>query len=893
MATESLGALDLVDAAPTDPDRSAAEALARYGGKARNLGLLIRRGFDVPEGFCVDTAAFQTVVDGISLTGEPAQIRTRISTAPIPDSLRIDIEGCYRQLGNDAPVAVRSSATAEDLDEASFAGQQDTLLHVVGVDAVLDAVRRCWASAWTDRAVGYRQDREIDDAAVSVAVVVQRMVDAEVAGVMFTADPLTGSRGRTVIEANPGLGESVVSGSVDPDHWAVEAKTGSILEERVGAKQSRVTGLAGGGTRVERLTDQGPCLTHEEIAELARLGAGVERAFGGPQDIEWALDGERRIWFTQTRSITTLFPLLDGPDAEFGVYVCLSLAQGLVRPITPMGRCQMTLMGSCVAALAGRPFARVDRVAGGPKGLRFAAGRPFVDITRTLQNPVSRKLALAASSIMEARLVPVIERLVDDPSSPLHHRARRGRVRSLLRVVTTMAPILIKTRVPLQVITAAASPRLAYRRLDRVKRNLWGMRLAVDTPPQRRLDLVEEFLSTRAVLLMPGNIGYAAAGFGFLALARSLLGDVGRGQLQPILRALPHNVTTEMDLDLWALSREVAQDPASVAVFGEVRDPAVLSERWRGGSLPPIAQRGLTRFLDRHGYRGVAEIDLGMPRWSEDPSHVLGLINGYLQLDDEHDAAQHFRSGADEAEDRLEHLCRQLARRSTRSAIGARVARFALRRARALIGLRESPKSLLVLCFARMRRELLAVADELVGAGVLSVATDISMITIDDARRGLRGEDLRRLVQANRAEYDRELQRRHIPRLLLTDGTEPEALGSGAGAEADLRGSPASGGVVTARARVLLDPDGARLGQGEILVAPSTDPGWTPLFLIAGGLIMEMGGSNSHGAVVAREYGIPAVVGVRDATTRIRTGDVITLDGASGTVVQGGPSSHN
>ena len=874
MALESLDALELADTT---------DALARYGGKARNLGLLIQHGFDVPDGFCLDTRSFRTALDGLPLTGSPEQVRSRISSAPMPESLRADVEQRYRALGDDVPVAVRSSATAEDLDDASFAGQQDTYLHVVGFASVLDAVRRCWASGWTDRAVGYRRDRDIADAGVSVAVVVQRMVDAEVAGVMFTADPLTGTRTHCVVEANPGLGESVVSGSVDPDHWVVETSTGKVLTERVGTKQSRVIGLAGGGTRVEELTHVAPCLHPDQLAELARLGAEIEAAFGTPQDIEWAIAAGGRIWLTQSRAITTLFPLLDGPGAEYNVYFCLSLAQGLVRPITPMGRCQMRLIGSCVAGLAGHPVADVGR---GPAGLTFAAGRPFVNLTRILANPASRKLAIGACSFMEARLVPVIERLVEDPTSPLHARTKTGTFGSVVSVIKTMAPILIKVRLPLQVITAAISPRRAYRRLDRAEQKLRGMRLAADTPSARRLDLVEEFLATKAMLLMPSNIGYAVAGFAFLGLARSLLGEAGRGRLQPILRSLPHNVTTEMDLDLWALSREIVKDPASLAMFAEAADAVELADRWSEGNLPSIAQRGVGWFLDQHGYRGVAEIDLGMPRWSEEPRHVISLINNYLQLDDTHDAAQHFRSGAAQAERQIEYLCAQLAEQPSLGALKAGLARFCLRRCRALVGLRERPKSLLVLAFTRMRRELLVVADELVARGVLSEPADMFMITIDDARRGLRGDDLRPLVEANRAEYDHEMQRRHVPRLLLADGTEPEALGSGAVTEADLFGSPASSGVVTARARVILDPVGARLEQGEILVAPSTDPGWTPLFLIAGGLVMEMGGSNSHGAVVAREYGIPAVVGVRDATTRIRTGDVITLDGASGTVDQ-------
>jgi pyruvate,water dikinase len=280
----------------------------------------------------------------------------------------------------------------------------------------------------------------------------------------------------------------------------------------------------------------------------------------------------------------------------------------------------------------------------------------------------------------------------------------------------------------------------------------------------------------------------------------------------------------------------------------------------------------------------VAEIDLGLSRWSENPTYILGVLANYLHLDNPELAPEiQFRRAAREGEEMVIELSRRASRKGR---LRGTLVGFLLRRARGLSGFREMPKFCMVLLFARVRALLWPVGEELMKSGRLESAGDIFFITLPEARLALAGEDLRSVVRERRASYTREARRRHVPRVLLSDGTEPTAGMPDASKMACgiLQGTPASGGVATARARVILDPTGARLKPGEILVAPSTDPGWTPLFLTAGGLVMEMGGAMSHGAVVAREYGIPAVVGVPDATEGIVTGQQITVDGATGTI---------
>jgi rifampicin phosphotransferase len=891
----------------------------RVGGKAANLGELIGAGLPVPSGFCVTTAAYRLVTAGTdlgqvcaalaatspsdtsALTSHARRAREILAAAPMPSEVADAVTAAYDVLcrgaglavrlsdapgsGEAVPVAVRSSATAEDLPTASFAGQQDTFLNVIGTPAVLDAVHRCWVSLWTDRAVSYRAVNGIDHATVELAVVIQRMVDAAVAGVLFTADPVTGRRHHAVIDSSPGLGEAVVSGAVNPDRFVVDSQTGRIIERRLGDKRLIVRAVPGGGTEHVSV---GPAegmasLEDTQLLRLVSLGQQVERHYGSPQDIEWALDEENTAWLTQARPITTLFPLPPAAGTDDGsqlrVYFCFSLAQGLQRPITPMGLSAFRVLASGVSQVAG---VRVPDPVAGPTTVTEAAGRLFLDVTALIRHPVGRVAFPRVLDVMEARSAVVIRQLLE--GDPRLSRLPGGRALFARR----LARVAIRYRVPLVVIQAVARPDAVHRRCAVLEADLERAARLLDDGATggERLDAVTRLLKDDVVPALPRIAPAAAAGFALLGLAGRLLGDKAHpGDLQAVLRGIPHNITTEMDLSLWGLASRIRADTSASATVRD-SDVADLTARYRAGTLPAAAQHGLEAFLGRYGHRAVAEIDIGIPRWREDPSHLLGVLANYLRLPkDAADPNNEFQRGAREAEtmiDKLQHRAAGRARmggRARAAAVG-----FCLVRARQLAGLREMPKYLMVLAVAGARAQLTVIGKELASAGRVAEAEDVFFLDFTEVRAALDGVDQRALVRRRRQMYDREMGRRHLPRLLLSDGTEPEAATAPA-ADGALHGTPASAGTVTAPARVVFDPAGAHLAPGEILVVPSTDPGWTPLFLTAGGLVMEMGGANSHGAVVAREYGIPAVVGVPDATSRITTGQRVTLDGTSGFVV--------
>jgi rifampicin phosphotransferase len=882
-----------------DLDRA---SLPLAGGKAANLGELTRAGLPVPPGFCVTTTAYELVAEGAGLDRTlddlartpaedterlaelAAEARNALLAAPVPDHVAEAIREAYRALGDAAPVAVRSSATAEDLPTASFAGQQDTYLNVVGEESLVEAVRRCWASLWTDRAVSYRATNGIDPRGVRLAVAVQRMVESEVAGVMFTANPLTGRRRQAVIDASPGLGEVVVSGAVNPDHFVVDTRSGQILERRSGDKRVAIRAQRGGGTRrVELEGGDDLSLTDAQVRALAKLGARVEAHYGEPQDTEWAVDGEGKTWLLQARPITTLFPLPTGApatDDDLRAYFSFNVAQGVYRPLTPMGVQAFRLAASSMASLAGRP---PRNPYSGPASFTDADGRIFLDITPALRSTLRRKLLDRLARIGEARSAPILRSLAADPRFAPVKKSRWP-------VLRTVLLLLIRGRIPPRVAQALLRPEAARARVARLPAEL---RTLGDVPPDadaaRRLLAVERLLSGFAPRVVPTILPVFATGLLSHALAGKLLGNLAADhERQVVLRGLPHNPTTQMDLALWALAQEVRADPAAARTVREV-PPEQLARDYRSGDLPPTLQTSLAEFLSTYGHRGVAEIDLGLPRWSEDPTYIIGVLANYLLLDNPELAPDvQFGRGTQEAEKMVADLTRR-ARRKDRLR-GALVG-FLLDRARALAGVREVPKFYAVLVLTRARELLLSAAEELASAGRLESAEDIFFLTLPETWAALASEDFRSMVRERRAVYDREVKRRHVPRILLSDGTEPVAETLDAAADGALRGTAASPGTVTAKAHVILDPSNARLEPGEILVAPSTDPGWTPLFLTAGGLVMEMGGPMSHGAIVAREYGIPAVVGVPDATERIATGERITVDGSAGAIVVGSPEA--
>ena len=620
------------------------------GGKATNLGELIQAGFPVPAGFCVTTAAYALFSERAGL--EPileelaAQVRTHpthqrelaaaaraaLLQAPLPSEVVQAVTSAYLTLfqGVPVPVAVRSSATAEDLPSASFAGQQETFLNIIGIEAVLDAVQRCFASLWTDRATSYRHNLGIDPRTVRLAVVVQRMVEAQVAGVLFTANPLTGKRRESVIEANPGLGEAVVSGATNPDHFIVRTPSGEIIERRLGDKHVIIQAAPGGGTREVEVDARTPgaCLSDAQVRALAELGARVEAQYGVPQDIEWAIDPSGQIFLLQARPITTLFPLPAGApstDEVLRVYLSFNIQQGTYRPFTPMGISATRLLASSIVTLFGFPPRSPLQ---GPRFVTEAASRIFFDVTAALRSSFGRRFLTLAMQQAEVHAAAIFQQLGTDPRLSLLPTAG-------LPLFRTIVLLLVRTRLPWTLLLTLLSPRTADARLLRLVSTLHAAgKVEADASASAYLAAVQRlFVDATPRLLRAASPAMLGAMQTF-ALAGRLLGDLAtESELQVVLRGAPSNPTTEMALSLWALAQEVSADQENSRVVQNT-PAAQLAEDYRNGSLPPRFQHGLATFLATYGHRSVAELDLGVPRWSEDPTYVLGILASFQEIRD-------------------------------------------------------------------------------------------------------------------------------------------------------------------------------------------------------------------------------------------------------------------
>ena len=875
--------------------------LETAGGKGLNLARLARAGFNVPFGFIISTEAYRAFIDSnrwLALTGSTvenipaddagllektsAQIRAAFSVGVMPPELDAAIREAVVDL-RDSSVAVRSSATAEDLPDLSFAGQQDTYLNVMGEDEILKAVINCWSSLWTARAIGYRLRNHIPQDEVALAVVVQKMVPSDVSGVLFTANPLTGMRSETVIDATMGLGEALVSGQVEPDHYVVDSHTAVIREKKLGAKEISTRGRAGGG--VETIREQAStqqALADPEILQLAELGKSIQQEYGSPQDIEWAF-ADGNLYVLQSRAITSLFPVPEQSYEPLLVWFSFGAVQGLVGPITPIG--QDTIRHVFTGG------ARLFDVNLTPAEVRIfatAGERIWINITGVIRHPLGKRIVPELLGFIEPSTAQIVLPLMNDPR--MGAGTGKFKFSTVRRLAKFFLPILA------QGIHNARHPERARLEFDQAIDEY--LRTAQIAPAQNKFDrlsniltFMRDRLSTVFHFLLPRFISTFGPSMASLALLNRMAGKQDQGDhgfSMPVLevtRGLPENVTTEMDLALWDTARTIKSDPEARDVF-TASDAPSLAQRYLEGTLPATVQTAVMSFMDRYGMRGVGEIDFGQPRWREDPTPVMQTLQSYLQINEDSAPDVLFSRGQQAASAAIEKLAQE-ARSRPLGRIREKIVRGAARRVRVLMGVRESPKFFAIRVMGIARKALLEAGDEFAKAGMIERADDLSFLNFSELEALSQNEarDWKALVASRRAIYEREARRRQVPRMLASDG---RAFYEGVGASTDtgnvITGSPVSPGVVEGLVRVVLSPHESQLAPGEILVCPGTDPAWTPLFLTAGGLVTEVGGMMTHGSVVAREYGIPAVVGVHQATTRLKDGQKIRVDGTAGRI---------
>ena len=894
------------------PISSTKAVLENAGGKGASLSQLSGLGLPVPPGFIITTDAYHTFVEANNLsrviadcitgvTGEDmvqmehtsAQIRSAFSSGKLSEEFTHALSEEYIALssqtndsqGTAVSVAVRSSATTEDLPELSFAGLQDTFLNIIGEEQLLRTIVDCWSSLWTARAISYRMHNAIPHEQAALAVIVQRMVMSEISGVLFTVNPLTGLLNEMVIDATFGLGEPLVSGQVEPDHYVVDAISGKIRTVQLGTKATLARSKADGGVEYfHGEAAQNQTLQEKQINQLVIAGQKIQSEYGAPQDIEWAFIGSD-LYILQSRPITSLFPIPRISLDPLIVWASFGAVQGLVGPMTPLGRegIQRVILG--MGKRLGIKINYKDQ-----EVFEMAGERIWTKVSDVIRNPIGNRIIGGFLGFIEPSIGQILGQLATDP----HLGAGQGRLKfsTVRRLMSFFLPVMVNS------LHTMLQPDQARERFDALlEAYLQTVKIDHGKDRYEHLANLAAFMGNQGGLadalptLLPHFIPIFAPAIASLNLIEHLFPknddngfDFSELTLE-VTRGLPHNVTIEMDLALWETAQIIHHDGASVETFNN-NDISTLVSLYRSRTLPEAGQSAVEQFMEKYGMRGVGEIDLGQPRWRENPTSIMQTLQGYLKIKPEFAPDLLYEKGAQTAEEAIELLAAE-ARRQRGGIVKEKLVRGAARRVRLLMGARESPKFFAVHAMGIVRNHLLEVGDEFYSAGTIDRADDLFFLHVAELEElsHQEGGDWKAIISGRRKAYERELRRRQVPRVLVSDGrTFYGGIGAGVDTSENLTGSPVSPGMVEGIVHVVLDPYNANLSPGEILVCPGTDPAWTPLFMAAGGLVMEVGGMMTHGSVVAREYGIPAVVGVNQATLMLKTGQRIRVDGSTGKI---------
>lgn len=851
--------------------------LMLVGGKGLNLGELSKvHGIQVPEGFCITTAGYQKVIgqnetiqalleqltlleieDREQIREISSKIRQIIMEVEIPLDVANAVAAFLTKFGDEHAYAVRSSATAEDLPHASFAGQHDTFLNIIGKEAILQHISKCWASLFTERAVTYRLQNGFDHRKVYLSVIVQKMVFPQAAGILFTADPVTSNRKVLSIDASFGLGEAIVSGLVNADNYKV--RNGKVIDKKISSKKLAIYALKDGGTteqEIEPERQNRQVLTDEQILQLERMGRRIEGHFGRPQDIEWCL-ADNTFYFVQSRPITTLYPIPEANDEENHVYVSVGHNQMMTDSMKPLGLSFFLLTTNAP--------------------MRKAGGRLFVDVTHGLASPVSREFLLdslgKSDPLIKDALVTIIERgdfiksLPNDTKEQSPVKSNKGMASAGFQAQIEYEPTIVSDLI----MSSQTS-------IEDLKHNI---------QTKSGLDLLnfiqEDLQQLKKILFDSQSLGVIKAAMDASSWINEKMNEwLGEKNIADTLsQSVPNNITSEMGLALLDVADVIRPYPEVIAYLQQVKDDHFLDEliKFEGGQETHDA---IIAFLNKYGMRCVGEIDITKTRWSEKPITLVPMILSNIKNFEPNASNRKFKQGQRVALKKEQELLDRLMKLPDGEQKAKETKRM-IDIIRNFIGYREYPKYGMINRYFVYKQALLKEAEQLVQTGVLHKKEDLYYLTFEELHEVVLTKKLDNKIIRKRKEEYKLYEKLTPPRVITSDGeiVTGEYKRGNLPAEA-IVGLPVSSGVIEGRARVILKMEEANLDDGDILVTSFTDPSWTPLFVSIKGLVTEVGGLMTHGAVIAREYGLPAIVGVENATKRIKDGQRIRVHGTEG-----------
>ncbi|RNA66927.1 PEP/pyruvate-binding domain-containing protein [Alteribacter keqinensis] len=848
-------------------------SLNDVGGKGMNLVQMTQGGLAVPDGFIVTTKAYDQFIEenqlgdriaamlkGVSADDMNAleevsyKIKLLINQAFIPEAVRSQIVEAYNGLG--VPfVAVRSSATAEDLPDMSFAGQHNSYLNVTGEEKLMLSVKKCWASLWNARAISYRMMHDVPQEykVLSLAVVVQAMVNSDSAGVMFTVNPMNNRRDQLYINSSWGMGEAVVSGIVTPDQFVLDKKTGELISSVIEKKETQMIRSNGRNvkTAVPELLQRKESLNHKELKQLFEMAQAVDRYYKQPMDTEWVI-GQGAAQIVQARPVTGLHPMPvknDDPK-KYGLRFYFSftrVAQGISEPFTPMGlEIQRLEMWAALKTVGIKVEKR-------PRGFKTAAGRVYWDFTELIRSPKRAEKIAENISDKDPVAGKVLTEFVERNKGELTSKRSK--------LPFPPKSLLVASRFALRTAGAFIQPQHAERRCITLAENhlktMNEKALKCQTPAEK-IELIDTIMES-AMKVILHQCAYFLPGFKADQRARKRLWEwLGSDDyMAPVIQGLPNSPTSAMGYRLMEIAYELKMKNEKLSVT----HPFIM------------------HFLESYGHRSNVELDVGNPNWREKPDYIMNLLESYMEMDTEslHAKLNKHNDNADKA---ISSIVTKVKEKK-----GARAARQIEKDClymRKTLGLRERPKFDLIRSFALIRQILQEAGEELVNNGFIKEVNDVFYLERSEVR-GL-SVPLYELIEERKKTFYKQKKIKTVPRFMTNTG---ECLYESVDSsnEDGLHGVPISSGEYTGTVRVIHDPANAKLKEGEILVTHSTDPSWTPLFLTAGALIMETGGTASHGGIVAREYGLPAVSGIERVSEKLKTGDKVMINGSSGKVL--------